>query len=205
MIGLISRALRRIGRNQNGSSSVEFAIAFPFLCFFLFGYGEFGTLATRAVMLERGLDIAIRDVRLGNIPQSIGDATPEEMADFQRELIKFNICENAFLLVDCRQDLNIEMIAIPLGDDLPSDDIGCVDRSDEPVNLPPEIDLGTAGSADLEIMLVRACLVVNPIFEIGGWLAGTPITDPDTNEVVDRAIFAQTAFAREPGSVTAGN
>ncbi|MEO1492258.1 MAG: TadE/TadG family type IV pilus assembly protein [Pseudomonadota bacterium] len=204
MMRAISKALRTIRGNTRGGSSVEFAVAFPFLCMFLFGYGEFGTLATRAVMLERGLDIAIREVRLGNIPTDLGNVSAEEAADFQRELIKFRICQNAFLLVDCRQDLNVELIAIPLGDPIPTNEISCVDRAAEEINPPAQMNFGTAGAADLEVMLVRACLVVDPIFEIGGWLAGVQITDPDTGEVVDHAIFAQTAFAREPAP-TVGN
>ena len=194
MLRRISRAVRGLRKDNRGSSSVEFAIAFPFLCFFLFGFGEVGTLATRVVMLERGLDIAMRDVRLGNIPRNAP-------ADFQRDLIKFNICENAFLLVDCREDLNIEMKAVPLGASIPNDRIACVDRSEGAIALPADINLGTIGSANTEIMLVRACLVVDPIFSIGGWLAGTPLRDAEGN-VTDFALFAQTAFLNEPDTTT---
>lgn len=190
MIGFISKAIRGFRRNVRGSSSVEFALTFPFLCAFLFGYGEVGTLATRAVMLERGLDIAIRDVRLGNIPRNAP-------AEFQRDLIKFRICENAFLLVDCEEELNIEMVAVPLGQPIPNNPPACIDRSEDPLEVPTVMNIGTVGQENLEIMLVRACLVVDPIFNIGGWLAGTPLRDIN-GDITDFAIFAQTAFINEP-------
>ncbi len=191
MIGLLRRsgaAFRRFAKNTCGSASVEFAVAFPFLCFFLFGFGEVGTMTTRAVMLERGLDIAIRDVRIGNIPRNISAAN-------QREIIKFDVCREAFLLASCVDELVIELQAVPLGNDIPNDPIDCLDRArpaDEVAPPDANINLGTVGSADDELMIVRACVVVNPVFPLSGWFAGTPLPNGDF------ALFAQTAFLNEP-------
>ena len=55
-------------RDSAGNATIEFVVLFPFLIYMLFSIAEAGVLMTRTVMLDRGLDIAIRDLRLGLTP-----------------------------------------------------------------------------------------------------------------------------------------
>ena len=60
--------------------------------------GEVGTYMARNVQLERSLDIAVRDVRLGS---------PEVAT---HEGLKDRICTEAFLISDCRDNLLLELV-----------------------------------------------------------------------------------------------
>ena len=53
-------------RNEDGSSSIEFVIVFPVIMWFVLTIFEMGLIATRMVMLEHGLDMAAREIRLGS-------------------------------------------------------------------------------------------------------------------------------------------
>ncbi len=58
----------RVRRDEHGSIAMEFVIVFPLLMFFFMMVFETGFIATRSVLLERGLDIAARGLRLGTDP-----------------------------------------------------------------------------------------------------------------------------------------
>lgn len=183
-IHLLRRRFTTFARETRGGASMEFVLIFPAIVFFVFAYVEIGSLTTRAVLLERGLDLAIRDVRLGVIPNNLDD-------DATHELIKDRVCNGAFLLGDCRNALFLEMTPVPLGSDLPNRPVRCVDRTGlvQPV---VSINLGDRSQADQQLMLVRACIVIDPIFPGSGIGAGLAAVDGGY------ALMAQTAFLNEP-------
>lgn len=150
--------LLRFLRDDRGGQAIEFIVVFPAMMFFFFAYGEAGTLATRAVMLERGLDIAIRDIRTVGFP---ADIDPNVAHDF----IKQNVCANAFLIsTSCNQDLLLEMVVVPAGGTFPNEAaVQCQDRA---LTDPAPVTIGGLDNdaANSEIVLVRACLPVRPIF-----------------------------------------
>lgn len=94
MISRMFRAracIRRFLRNETGSSTVEFCILLPaFLALFISSY-EAGLLMVRNVMLERGVDLAVRDLRLG---------TPEPPTF---EEFKQSICDNSLIIANCNE------------------------------------------------------------------------------------------------------
>ena len=61
-IKTLARFLRLFRRNEDGGPTVEFALIFlPFIILPVSGF-ELGLLMTRHVMMERGIDMAVREV-----------------------------------------------------------------------------------------------------------------------------------------------
>jgi Flp pilus assembly protein TadG len=79
----LSRVLRRLGMSEAGTASVEFVIIVPvFLAIFMSAF-ESGLLTLRHAMLERAVDISVRNLRLG----LWANPTPE--------LLRDSICQQA--------------------------------------------------------------------------------------------------------------
>lgn len=184
------RFLGSFSKRSDGSATVEFALLFPlFVAIFLMGF-ESGLYMYRNVMLERGVDLAIRDVRLGNgkIP---------ELAEF-----KTSICDNAFFDDEdgeCSKSLMVEMRQIemePGGASNMMGDARCVDRRHEE-------DQSDFGSYDVggtnEVVMVRVCYVQSPIFPTTGIGLGMG----QANDLGGNyALISTSAFVTEPGTRT---
>ncbi len=168
------RAIRRFLFNRNGAVTTEFAIAFPFFMWILFMFVEVGVYSMRMAMLKRGLSTATRDVR-------IGDPAVLNIAGF-----KDHVCNNAFFVANCRDSLLIEMTKIENGN---FDSFNCVNRADETLTPATTFDPGNPD----EIMLVRACVLVRPVFPGAGIGA-------DLSRTLDGeyALTATSAFMNEP-------
>ncbi|MEL7173502.1 MAG: TadE/TadG family type IV pilus assembly protein [Pseudomonadota bacterium] len=143
----LRRALRRFKRDDRGSSSVEFVVVFPLLFFVIAAIFEVGVLATRTVLLERALDVAARDLRLGNDPFVSHDT------------FKTTVCGHAPLLFSCDNDLVIELRELNVADAYPQNQANCQDSAGA---VDPTITFSAGGRN--RIMFIRACLVVRPIF-----------------------------------------
>lgn len=150
MMGRIKTALRRMWRREDGTSSVEFVMVFPIFLFALFWSIETCVWMLRATSLERGLDMAIREIRI-----STQNAQPTY------DELKEIICDGAGMLgSDCFSDLKLELqradprafAGLPANAD-------CVDKS-EPIK--PAVNFNPGQPNDL--MLVRACARIEPIF-----------------------------------------
>jgi hypothetical protein len=156
------QAVRRFARSEDGSATIEFVLLFPlFVALFLATF-EMGMLMTRQMMLDRGVDLAVRDVRLGRLDPVTHDT------------LKRRICANAPLIRDCMNQLRVEMRpADPRNWDAPGvsrDGADCINRAEkaEPLRafLPGQPN---------ELMLIRACALINPYFPssaIGRRVAG---------------------------------
>ncbi|MDJ0639741.1 MAG: TadE/TadG family type IV pilus assembly protein [Paracoccaceae bacterium] len=177
--------LLKFKRREDGSATIEFVFLFPlFMSIFLMGF-ESGYYMVRGVMLERGLDIATREVRLGNgrVPQ---------LAAF-KELV----CMNMVVLPDCRDELQIEMKTIPIapgGTDEVAGAFKCIDKSvDEDQSVYSTYDTGGTN----QLVVVRACAVTSPMFPTTG--LGLGMTRPETIGQ-NYALVATNVFVTEPGS-----
>ena len=142
------RALRTFGTGEDGSATVEFVLVFSFLIVFVFAFFELGWLMSRQMMLDRGVDIAMRDVRLGRPNAATHDT------------LKSKVCEHAKILKNCSNDLVIELVEMDLASAYPRNAPNCRDRTDYGVN--PVIHYTPGGRE--RIMFVRACMVIDPIF-----------------------------------------
>lgn len=148
MIGRYLRRLLRRGRSEDGSATVEFVLLFPAFLLIFFSTFELGILMTRHVMLDRGMDLAVRQVRLGL------------MDDVTHENLVAEICENVIVMDNCINDLKLEMESVdPRNSAMLGDDLDCVDRSDPAI--PPRNF--TAGQPNW-LMLLRACALFDPMF-----------------------------------------
>jgi Flp pilus assembly pilin Flp len=169
--------LRAFGREEEGLAAVEFAISFPFI-FLLFIFAvELGLIMTKSVMLEHAVDMAMRDLRLGR------------MENPSSETLKDEICDRLAIINDCRSNIMIELQPINTATwAMPNQPISCVDRDEE---IQPVVSF-TLGQQN-QIMLVRACVLVEPLFPATGIGALLP---KDAQGGFGMAAYS--AFVNEP-------
>lgn len=179
------RGVRRLTRRltwrcarEDGAATIEFVILFP-IVFSLFLAGvEAGVVLTRHVMLERGLDIAMRALRLGQVMPVTLDALRER------------ICRETMVIPNCRENLMIELRRLEApGMSLPTQAASCVNRESE---TQPAVNLNPGAEHDL--MLVRVCLLYDPMFPSTGW--GLALTPEEGSGAFQ--ISAASAYVNEP-------
>ena len=162
-IKTIGRFLRLFRRNEDGGPTVEFALVFlPFMILTFSGF-ELGLLMTRHVMLERGVDMAVREVRLNT-------GTPLDEDQF-----KAMVCNAAGIVKNCTTQVRLEMLAVDMWDQssVSSTSIprvaSCTDQAD-PFLPARNFVNGTSN----EMMVVRACGLFTPMlpeFGLGYFLS----------------------------------
>ena len=147
MTGLL-RLLRRFRKSADGSASVEFVIIFPiFMLLFLSSF-ELGTVMLRQTMLDRGIDMTVRQVRLGLVVPVTHDR------------LKDMICQRAAMLPNCAAELKLEMIVTnPRAWRNLGANADCVDVVNR-LQPPREFEAG----APNQMMLLRACHLFQPYF-----------------------------------------
>lgn len=165
--------MRRFHRSQDGSSTIEFVILFPVIFTFFLSTFELGMLETRHVMLDRGLDIAVRAIRLGQIEPLTHDA------------FKQAVCNAAAIIPDCMNQVKLEMVTVnprawvnmaPAAD--------CVDRNDPSIPL-REFTPGVSN----QLMLIRACALFDPYFPTTGLGASLPRTSGGAYGLISVSSF----------------
>lgn len=181
--------LRRFHTNEDGVVTVEFVIIFPvFMTFFLMTY-ESGMISLRHFALERAVDVVVRDVRIGAIPNPT------------RNTLRANICDVARLLPDCENQLQLEMIRRDLRNwvDVP-DTVQCIDRGAE---VQPVVEFTSGGNN--ELIFLRACVRLDPVLPTS--LLGRTIVDANANSAAagSYALVSTTAFVVEPFRNTPGS
>ena len=178
MMRFTPKNIRRFLRDESGSVvTIPFVIWLPVFLGLIVAGMEIGALSVRHTQLERGLDLAVREVRLG---------TGENM---DHDTLKTMICENTTLLTDGESMLRLEMIPLSLRDwSEPSRDADCYDSA-EPVRPARQFDPGQPN----ELMLLRACYKYKPITPAGSVAAAMP-KDADGYA----AIVSFSAFVQEP-------
>lgn len=172
--------IRRLARNfarEDGNATIEFVILFPaFLALAVSGV-EMGVLTLRQVMLERGIDITVRDLRIG------------KMVDPDFDKARAEICSYASIIPDCNNVLHLELNPVSTTTwDMPSESVACVNRADD---IKPVVKFD-AGARN-EFMLMRACAVFDPFFPSFGIGPKLPLDDSGGYRLV-----ASTAFVNEP-------
>lgn len=162
-IKTLARFLRLFRRKEDGGPTVEFALVFmPFMILTVSGF-ELGLLMTRHVMLERGVDMAVREVRLNTGTQ------------INEDQFKTMICNSAGMIDECSTRVRLEMVSVDLrvqasvgASSIPRT-ASCVDVNN-PFALPRNFVNGTSN----EMMVVRACGLFVPMlpeFGLGYFLS----------------------------------
>ena len=174
--------LRRLLRAEDGTATVELVILFPAFVLVMVNAIEASILMTRATLLDRGLDMAVRELRLNT------EAPPS--FDGFRALV----CEGAALIPDCEGALQVELQPVSMASwALMEAPARCVDRREEIAPLTEDDpDHYRAGAAN-ELMMVRACLVIDPLFPSYGLGALLPKDASGGYRVV-----AVSAYVQEP-------
>lgn len=180
MTGMACKAcaqLLRLLRAEDGNATVEFVIIVPIYIALMVMSLELSFITLRQAMLERGLDIAVRDVRLGTGTAPTHDA------------IKKRICDEAYVISDCESNLRLEMV--------PSDmrhlttlggQVMCTDKEEEGAPV-----LKFIPGQQNQLMFLRACAKYDPIFPT--WHLARSLKRDSSGQV---AIISMSAFVQEP-------
>jgi len=166
---------------ERGTASLEFVLVFPvFFAFFLMTF-ESGMVSLRHVMLERGVDVTVREVRIGALPSP----TRAELRD--------RICQVAQIIPNCDTQLQLEMmIRNPRNFATIPANVPCIDRS---VSTQPVVEF-TNGTHN-ELVVLRACLRLDPFLPTTG--LGKAIVDSgDAASGGSYALVSTAAFVIEP-------
>lgn len=179
MIRPVLNRLRRFRKDESGSITlIEFVIMVPLIFSTLLMSVEMGIYSMRQMFLDRGLDLAVRQVRLHT-------TTPMTHDD-----IKDRVCTFSGFLPDCENSLRLEMKPLNPRNFAAFDQAAdCVDTSEEvkPVR-------GFVLGAEHELMVLRACVKFKPVFP------GTGLGFAFEKDGAGKAkMISVAAFVQEPG------
>lgn len=168
---------KRFLRSEKGSSTVEFVIAFPAIITLMLSGIELGFVTLQHSMLERAMDMTVREIRLGT-----GTAP-------QHDEIKQRICDRAGFIANCNDALRLEMVQIdPRAWSAVDPNPDCIDRSQEVAPVRNFVN-----GQENELMILRACVRIDPVFPTTG-LGSTLAKGPGGQY----ALISTTAFVQEP-------
>jgi len=173
--------VRRFRTQEDGGSSAEFVVLFPLFMLVLSMAIEAGIYMARYVMLDRGVDIAVRELRLGT-------EDPPTFDEF-----KTLVCDNVLLIPNCKNLVQIELTRVATTDFAGlAGPARCRDVGSkiDPFDM-TEYSVGTNN----ELMMVRVCGLYRPMLP-------TTYLGLGLQKVGERyAIVITTAFVNEPATV----
>ena len=179
MSTFMKTALRRFRKEESGSIFlIEFVILFPLIFGIFLASIEMSLYAIRQVHLNRGLEYAVRYIRLNTQTQMTHDQ------------IKTLVCQGAGNVSNCDETLRLEMITVDPRNfqELPTE-IDCIDKS-EPIKPERGFTLGKQH----DLMLLRACLKFDPMLPTSR--LGFKYAADGSGQ---SAMYAISAFVQEPG------
>ncbi|MBS1303872.1 TadE/TadG family type IV pilus assembly protein [Loktanella sp. SALINAS62] len=169
--------IRDLLRGESGAATVSFVLVVPVFFFIFVNAFEIHVHSIRQVMVDRAVDLAARDVRIGYLTNPTHDDLTAQ------------VCKYARLIENCERDIRLDMTVVdPRNLTLPTDATPCRDRAEE---NPPEITL--ANGENNKLMLLRVCILFDPAFNYAG--VGRKILIADTEYY---AMQAATAYVMEP-------
>lgn len=178
----IKSFLLRFRDREDGAVALEFTFIFPvFFAFFLMTI-ESGLISLQHFMLERAVNLTVRDIRIG----ALVDPTRSELLQ--------NICARAAGIPDCETELEIELINNDLRNwEAVSAEVECVDR-------------GAAAATDSiiptgdsnELMYMRACVRIDPLLPTTGLGKAIAENNSDPAAAGSYALVSTSAYVVEP-------
>ena len=170
--------LRRFWRDERATSTLEFVIVFPLTILLFIATFETGIMLSRQVLMERSLDDAVRILRLA---QGLS-ITADDIEDA--------ICDNTSAIPDCDNVLVVDLQVVDMSNyQMPADNVLCVDRNEIEIRPDNSFEQGQ----DNELILIRACAVLDRVLPISGW--GLNLTRDDTGGL---HMVASSLFVNEP-------
>lgn len=178
-MSFFSKSIADFWAEEGGVASIEFVMAVPILIAVFSASFESGLFMTRKIMLEQSLDIVMRELRLGHYP-----------APVKTDTLKNEICKLTVVFENCQANLMMQFDTVSTTTfALPTTSTECRDLSKDltpPLNPNP--------FKDNEVVLVRACIVVQALFPTTG--IGLSLTRTASGGGVE--IVAMSAFSNEP-------
>ena len=177
MIRFLRNRLARFRRDDGGNASIEFVIIVPvFIALLVFSI-ELSLITLRHALLERGLDLTVRQIRLGY-------AIPPD-----HPTIKNMVCDFSKLGGNCRENLRLEMKPVDIRAYASLDPIpDCTDAA-EPTKPVRKFDPGQTN----QLMLLRACLTYSPLMPEA--TLGRALAKDSSGQA---AVVSMAAFVQEP-------
>lgn len=181
MIGFakkLGQRLRAFGFSESGVATVELVVVFPFFVTIFLSAYEVAIMNIRAVMMERAVDVVVRDIRLAG------------GANIQHDAVRLRICDNAILIPQCTEVTKIELTRVDRETWTTNleDTADCQDREDE-IKPPKNFQNG----AQNDLMLIRVCATVNAVFPTFG--VGRTIPKDEQGGYI---LMSSSAFVNEP-------
>ena len=180
MTRYLSRLLgkSRFVRDEEGNSTIEFALLLPLMVAIFLSSFELGMLLARNAMLDRGLDVAVREVRLGM------------MTPLTEDTLRARVCEAAVIVPDCENQLRLEMLPLdPRNFTTIPAVADCIDRGNPDAPLRQFVP-GTNN----QLVIVRACVLIDPISPMTG--LGKMISEARSDGAY--ALTSTSAYVVEP-------
>ena len=168
--------------NDSGSASVEFVVLFPFFMATVFAGIEGGWMMTRFMMVERGVDVAMREVRLGVLKNP------------SYETLRDRICDVVTVVDNCNQNLVLTTEIVRADETVSTEPAPCFDRTasqDELDDFNPADGHNTGSSS--QIVVIKICAIVDPLLRNYG--LSNLLTLDDSGGF---PIRTKTAFLNEP-------
>jgi Flp pilus assembly protein TadG len=166
--------LTRFLRRERGTATVEFAITIPIVLAMMFTSIDFGTVMLRQVFLDRAVDMAAREVRLGQITNT------------GFENFRSRICARTVLLRNCNGTITIEMRPVDTATwanlQTPA---RCVNRQQ---NITPVLAF-VPGAGNQELMLIQVCVAADPFIRLTGFVMGMGQNADGIYNIVSRAAW----------------
>ena len=179
------KKLHRFLKDDRGTATIEFLFVFPVIFLVFTASFESSMYMARSIMLDRSVDLVVRQLRLGNY------------ANISHQQLKERICETGVMAAskaDCTNKMRIWMQPVNTANfNMVAPVVACVDKADE-INVadPPANEFATG--TDNDIMLLRICLKEWPMFPTSGISVKMP-TQPDGSV----AMIVTSVFVNEPG------
>lgn len=175
MIMRAKAILRRFGRREDGHATIEFALAMPLIFTMFLTSVEMGIYSFRQTLLDRGLDLTVREIRLGTGVQ------------FTHTELKNKVCDYSGLPGDCETVLRLSLKPVAVrGFTGVGANTDCIDVS-QTLEPPSVFSLGL----DNEMMLVRACYMFKPVFPSTGLGYAFTKDGSGRSKMVSLAAFVQ--------------
>ncbi len=154
--------MRRIGtwwRGDEGTASIEFVLIVPMFLMLFAASFESGLFMVRQMMLERALDMTMRELRLGHYVNPT------------HALLKTEICSRLVVISDCENKLRMDLRRVNMTTwNMPSAQPVCRDRV---TSIDPVVDFDPGQRQD--VILVRLCAIADGLFPTSAFSLGLPV------------------------------
>jgi hypothetical protein len=171
------KKLKNLGLSESGAATVEFVIVFPFFVGIFLSSFEVAMMNMRAVMMERAMDLSVREIRLSS------------GAELDYDEILETVCDRARIIPDCLTNVRMQLQAVDKSDfagigNTPD----CVKRDED---IQPAVEF--KNGVENELMLIRICAVIDPFFPNLGVGRSMPVDSTGGYQII-----ASSAFVNEP-------